>query len=56
VFDCGAVDPQTACWCVALPALPRQALGERADTCFCPDCLREQLRQNGLLPQKQEAA
>ncbi len=53
-FDCGASDTRTPCWCVALPSLPRQALGQSAQTCFCPDCLREQLRQQGVTTDAQE--
>jgi hypothetical protein len=53
-FECGATDTSQPCWCVALPALPLEALGPQG--CYCPDCLQQQLLQRGLLPVKQEAA
>ncbi|MBM3363055.1 MAG: cysteine-rich CWC family protein [Betaproteobacteria bacterium] len=54
-FECGATDASAPCWCVALPALPREALGQGAQTCFCPECLRQHLRQKGLMTDRQEA-
>jgi hypothetical protein len=53
-FECGVSDTSQPCWCVGLPALPREALGSQG--CYCPDCLRQQLQQWGVVPRPQESA
>ncbi len=49
VFDCGAQDSSQPCWCVSLPKLPLEALGQGDAGCYCPDCLRVRLAEHGLL-------
>ncbi|WP_429255075.1 cysteine-rich CWC family protein [Paraburkholderia sp. GAS334] len=41
-FDCGAQAKTVACWCRAMPALPRERL-EPGSGCLCPECLADEI-------------
>jgi hypothetical protein len=60
-FVCRQADPNAsgACWCAALPVVPRNRLLRGAEdgllACLCPDCLRTVLAQSGILENQAQA-